>query len=250
MSQRMTVGCKHSWYGADDESLDWGPVLQLKVGKPWGGGTHILRHMRMCCSNGLLFHKKSVNMDPIFYKISLNMGPFFKNFKNFPMFAIIEHPKIVKNGPLFKKKKALQMGTLFYQNDPYKWVGVSRLERHTTLQTKSEYPLISTWPNPRKWTMIVPWSTGLVDSLINPLMDLQCGSRWWMEWLVNMVSDSEAGLAFLRVCVPLYFLCTHKFQLMLTITRPLGRACIHNGLEISHGKSLTMSYFFHQIIKI
>ena len=42
---------------------------------------------------------------------------------------------------------------------------------------------------------------------------------------------------------PLLFLWTHKFQLKLTITRPLGRACIHNGVNISHGKSLAMSHF-------
>ena len=29
---------------------------------------------------------------------------------------------------------------LFCQNDPEKWVGMSRLEQHTPIQTKSEYP--------------------------------------------------------------------------------------------------------------
>ena len=47
----------------------------------------------------------------------------------------------------------------------------------------------------------------------------------------------------LRVIDPLFFLRTHRFQLKLTITRPLGRACIHNGVKISHGKSLAMSHF-------
>ena len=43
----------------------------------------------------------------------------------------------------------------------------------------------------------------------------------------------------------------HKFQLKFTILRPIGRACIHNEVKISHGKSLTMCPFFvHQIIKI
>ena len=32
------------------------------------GGTHILRHTGMCRSTGSLFHKKSLNMGPIFYK--------------------------------------------------------------------------------------------------------------------------------------------------------------------------------------
>ena len=50
-------------------------------------------------------------------------------------------------------------------------------------------------------------------------------------------------LARLRVIDPLFFLWTHKFQLKLTITRPLGRAYIHNGVKISHAKSLKMSHF-------
>ena len=59
------------------------------------------------------------------------------------------------------------------------------------------------------------------------------------KWYQNRVGI----LARLRVIDPLFFLWTHKFQLKLTITRPLGRACIHNGVKISHGKSLTMSLF-------
>ena len=50
-------------------------------------------------------------------------------------------------------------------------------------------------------------------------------------------------LARLRVIDPLFFLWTHKFQLKLTITRPLERACFHSGVKISHGKSLTISHF-------
>ena len=50
-------------------------------------------------------------------------------------------------------------------------------------------------------------------------------------------------LARLRVIEPLFFLRTHKFQLKLTITRPLGCPYIHNGVKVSHGKSLTMSHF-------
>ena len=50
-------------------------------------------------------------------------------------------------------------------------------------------------------------------------------------------------LARLRIIDPLFFLWTHKFQLKLTITRPHGRACIHSGVKISNGKSLTISHF-------
>ena len=33
------------------------------------------------------------------------------------------------------------MGTFFLPKWPLKWLGVSRLELHTLIQTKSEYPL-------------------------------------------------------------------------------------------------------------
>ena len=72
-------------------------------------------------------------------------------------------------------------------------------------------------------------------------MQLQC-------YKAQFISSAEllyrvGILARLRVIDPLFFLWTHKFQLHLTVTRPLGRACIHNGVKISHGKSLTMSHF-------
>ena len=61
--------------------------------------------------------------------------------------------------------------------------------------------------------------------------------------LLWKISTRVGILACLRVIDPIFFLWTRKFQLKLTITRPLGRACIHNGVKISHGKSLTMSHF-------
>ena len=72
------------------------------------GGTHILRHARMCRSNRSLFHKKSLHMGPIFYKISLNMGSFFQNFWT---------TTNCENGPIFKKKN-IKMDTFFFTNDP------------------------------------------------------------------------------------------------------------------------------------
>ena len=41
---------------------------------------------------------------------------------------------------LFLWERSLKMGTIFCQNNPQNWVQVSRLERHTPVQTKSEYP--------------------------------------------------------------------------------------------------------------
>ena len=63
---------------------------------------------------------------------------------------------------------------------------------------------------------------------------------------VLVVPDKRISVYFehcLRVIDPLFFLWKHKFQLKFTIMRPLGRACIHNGVKISHGKPLTISQF-------
>ena len=61
--------------------------------------------------------------------------------------------------------------------------------------------------------------------------------------MISVVQGRVSILARLRVIEPLFFLWTHKLQLKLTITCPLGRARIHNGGKIPHGKSLTMSHF-------
>ena len=66
----------------------------------------------MCHSDGSLFHKKTLNMGPIFYK---NIPKHSLYFQNFGVFAMgIEHPKI---GPIFEEK-CFKMGTFFCQNDP------------------------------------------------------------------------------------------------------------------------------------
>ena len=66
-------------------------------------GTYILRHMGMCHSNGSLFHKKSLNMGPIFYK----------NIPKQVCFSKISD--IVKNGHI--SRKIPKNGTFFWQND-------------------------------------------------------------------------------------------------------------------------------------
>ena len=48
----------------------------------------------------------------------------------------------------------------------------------------------------------------------------------------NRAVECRVGiLARLHVIDSVFFLWTHKFQLKLTITRPLGHACIHNGVQ-------------------
>ena len=110
------------------------------------GGTHIFGRTGMCRPNGSLFYKKSLNMGPVFYqKKSLNMGQFFwlsPKLRDFWGFHHAKTPKItefLKNRPIFEGK-SLKMGTLFGQNHPLRWVWVLRLERHTPVQLKSEYP--------------------------------------------------------------------------------------------------------------
>ena len=43
-----------------------------------GKCTHILRHMRMCCKNGSVFWKKSINMGPIYHEKYFTIGQIFK----------------------------------------------------------------------------------------------------------------------------------------------------------------------------
>ena len=60
-------------------------------------GTHVLRHTGMCRSNGLLFHKKSLGVSPIFYKNITKHWPVFPKFPR-------KHWKIVQNGPVLREK--------------------------------------------------------------------------------------------------------------------------------------------------
>ena len=73
-------------------------VLEMKSKTQEGGGgvTHISRHAGMCCSNGSLFHQKSLNIGPNFYKNISKQGSIF--------------PKIWTN-VLILKKKILKMCT-------------------------------------------------------------------------------------------------------------------------------------------
>ena len=68
----------------------------------------------------------------------------------------------------------------------------------------------------------------------------------------NLLVWCRVGIfARLRVIDPLFFFSERtRFNLKLTITRSLGRTCIHNGVKISHAKFLTMFHFVLQIIKI
>ena len=110
------------------------------------GGTHIFGRTGMCRPNESLFYKKSLNMGPIFYpKKSLNMGQLFwlspklRDFRGFRMAKTPKMAEFLKNRPIFEGK-SLKMGTLFGQNHPLRWVWVLRLEWHTPVQLKSEYP--------------------------------------------------------------------------------------------------------------
>ena len=68
----------------------------------------------------------------------------------------------------------------------------------------------------------------------------------------NQYLKSRVGI-LARLCIidPSFFPWTHKFQLKLTITHPLGCACIHN-LKVKYPKEnhWQCQFFFYQIIKI
>ena len=72
-----------------------------------GGSTHIFGWTGLCCSNGSLFYKKSLNMGPVFStKKSLNMGQRFWLSPNFRVFAWLKPRKLwnfCKMGLFFKK---------------------------------------------------------------------------------------------------------------------------------------------------
>ena len=77
----------------------------MKAASRGGRITHILRHTRMCRSNGLFFHKKSLNMGPISCKNILKHGFVFNKIFGFSA----NTQKIFKNGPIFEEK-SLKMG--------------------------------------------------------------------------------------------------------------------------------------------
>ena len=60
-------------YGCKDSHCNKTCVTYSKTEKPGGGGTCMLRYTGMYHRNGLVFHKKSIDMDPIFVKKSLSI---------------------------------------------------------------------------------------------------------------------------------------------------------------------------------
>ena len=82
------------------------------------GGTHMLRHTGMCRPNGLLFHQKSLDMDPLLFKKILWRGSHFtkiatkKNAKS----AVFEVEKPLEMGPDLQKKskKTCQISRFFF----------------------------------------------------------------------------------------------------------------------------------------
>ena len=104
-----------------------------------GGGTHIFGRTGMCRSNVSLFCKKSLNMGPVFYQKILKHG---STFLTEPKFLGFRHPKIakfLKNEPSFQEK-SLKWVPFSAKITLKRWVGVLRLEQHTSVQLKSEYP--------------------------------------------------------------------------------------------------------------
>ena len=100
-------------------------------------------------------------------KKSLNMGQLFwlsPKLRDFWGFRHVKTPKIVeflKNRLIFEEK-SLKMGTLFGQNHPYRWVWVLRLQRHTPVQLKPEYPpevYVRQWNNHLKTIAIITSQT-------------------------------------------------------------------------------------------
>ena len=87
--------------------------LQSKAPIPRG-----YSHIGMCRFNGSLFHKKSLNMGPIFYK---NIPKHRSVFTKYPIyFRACEYLKILKNGPVFQEKSLKWIPYLFLPKWPLK----------------------------------------------------------------------------------------------------------------------------------
>ena len=73
------------------------------LGAETPGGTRIFGRTGMCCSNGSLFYKKSLNMGPVFYKKILEHGSTFLTELKFSGFRMAKIAKCLKMGLFFKK---------------------------------------------------------------------------------------------------------------------------------------------------
>ena len=104
-----------------------GDLKQIKARVGPGGGTDIFGRTGMCCSNGSLFYKKSLNMGPVFCQKILKHGSTFLTEPKFSGFRMSKNPenseifekwayfwrKILKNGYPFLPKSPLKMGRSF-----------------------------------------------------------------------------------------------------------------------------------------
>ena len=81
-------------------------------------GTYRLRYTGMCCPNGLVFHKKSLDMGPIFVQKILKRGSHFtkivKNFKNWPFLRWKKNKHTLEMGTDFQKKKKKSQISRFF----------------------------------------------------------------------------------------------------------------------------------------
>ena len=115
-------------------------IVQLRtpgVTPGWGGFSHggtILRNIGIYCSNGSFFHKTSLLKHG-----SHKHGFAFPKFPKFSGVCHVNTWKLWKMGPYFRKK-SLKMGTFYCQNDPQKWVGISKVEWHTQSEPNLNNP--------------------------------------------------------------------------------------------------------------
>ena len=82
----------------------------------WGVGYSHIKTLMICRSNESLFHKKSLNMGPIFYKNIVK-----HEWSIFPKCSGVwlgKHPKIVKSGPLSQVRKIPKNGYNFAKKYP------------------------------------------------------------------------------------------------------------------------------------
>ena len=113
---------------------------------PPGVYSHVTGKQGHAAQMGNFFYKKSLNMSPIFYENIPKHGSILKAESKFSLVCIGNLRRSYKW--MYIWSKISTNGYLFPQNDPWKWVWVLRLGRHTSIQTKLEYPPgVMAWSN-------------------------------------------------------------------------------------------------------
>ena len=101
----------------------------------------MLRHMGMCCPNGLLFHLKSLIMGPILVKRkSLEEGPISQKLQKLVKSAVSELEKSLEMGPNLRKFKKKTNKKQKQSNQPF-FEGEKSLDMGRGFRPQAAHPI-------------------------------------------------------------------------------------------------------------